>query len=257
VLVLPDRHGFRGTRIEDPTRSFAGRTSFRGVVACVPWPCEQAAARLPDGLELAPAVAPRGHHPVVLLFGEQREPALLRGGFALPMGPTYGELGIFVPYVRPVARSDLCTFASRMWSTYFPAVWEGNHRYFAKDSASMRITDDQFVAADVAARPLVHAVEHAAGGWERVRPGVPPGLDAIRDAFALPILGRPTGGRLARSYFDWDFAAASARPVQASVWLDGALVGEAERRELDVAPGDAVAVRDMTWRLGWPGAFTA
>jgi hypothetical protein len=255
VPALPDRHGFRGTRIDRAPRSFAGRTCFRGVVACAPWPCAYVAGWLPTGFELAPPVAACAHHPIVLVFGEQRDPAVLRGGLAVPIGPSYGELCMFVPYVRSLAHGELCTFAWRMWSTYFPAVWEGNHRYFAKDLATIRSTDDVFVAADHEVRPLVHAVVDGDGDWDAVRAGSPPGLDAIRDAFTLPVLGRPAGGRLASSYFDWDFSAASARPVRTSIWLDGALVGDAQPHELAVAPGDAVAIRDMTWRLSWPGSW--
>lgn len=195
----------------------------------------------------------RDDHPVLVLFGEQSRPALLRAGLALPMGPSYGELGVFVPYVRAVDCRTLCTLAWRMWSTYSPAVWEGNHRYFAKAMASMRSTDELVVAADGAGRPLLHAVVAAAGEWRR--PDGLATLDAIRDAFALPVLGVPAHGRPAVSYFDWDFAAARVRPVQASIWIAAALAGDAAPCELQVTGGDAVAIRDMAWRLSWPGPW--
>ena len=192
---------------------------------------------------------------MLLLFGEQTRPELLRAGLGLPVGPSYGELGVFVPYAS-TGCGRLCTFVRCMWSTYFPAVWEGNHRYFAKDLATMRASDDHFVVADGSARPLVHAVFAADGGWNRVEAGVPHGLDAMRDAFALPVVGRPASGRLAGCYFDWDFGVATARPVRASIWIAGALVGDPQPHDLHVAPGDAIAVRDMTWRLSWPGSWT-
>jgi hypothetical protein len=144
-----------------------------------------------------------------------------------------------------------------MWSTYFPAVWEGNNRYFAKDLATVRSTGDVFVAADRTGRPLLHAVVAGVGAWDRVRRESPPALAAIRDAFALPVLGRPADRRLAACYFDWDFDAASVRPVRASIWIDGPLVGDARPHVLEPAADDAVEVRDMTWRLSWPGSWRA
>lgn len=250
VLEMLDRHRFRGVRADAQAASFAGLAWFSGAIACVAWPRDDLAARLPPELVLAAAVDGAASHPVVFVFGEQARPALLRGGLALPMGVAYGEFGIFVPYVQVADDGRLCTYVWRMCSTYFPAVWEGNHRYFAKAIANMRWRDGLFVMTNESDRPLFHAVLDGADDWTPGRDGGPGWLHPVRDAFALPLVGRPEGRPLAWSRFGWDFEAASVRPVRAAAWVDGGLIGDRVARDLDVAA--AVAVRDMAWRLSWP-----
>jgi hypothetical protein len=252
VLDVLDRHRFRGARDDAPPASFAGLAWFSGVIACATWPRDVLAARLPDGLALAAPVEPTARHPVVFVFGEQAGPAVLRAGLALPTGAPYGEFGIFVPYAQG-GDGRLCTYVWRMCSTYFPAVWEGNRRYFAKAVAKMSWrTDGTFVLASEGDRPLFSALVEGPDEWTSGRGGGPSWLGPVRDAFALPMVGRPERSGLAWSRFGWDFEAASLGPARLAAWVDGTLVDDAAALEIDVV--GAVAVRDMAWRLSWPDA---
>jgi hypothetical protein len=253
-----DRHAFRGERPAGPGHpsSFAGRATFDGVVACVPWPRDEVAARLMDGFELAPAVAPAQTHPLLVVFGEQRDPAVLRGGFALPLGRPYGELGVFVPYVRAAGGRRLCTYVSTMYSTYFPAVWEGNTRYFSKAVGNMSWRGPAFIATTEAGVPVLDALVAPAGDWRSATGADGDGVRAILDAVGLPMVGRPASGRLATSRFGWEFDAATVRPVALSMVLAGALLGVDMPREVAVGSAGALEVRGMTWRLGWPARFS-
>ena len=257
--VQLDRHAFQGKRPVGgchPTQ-FAGHATFDGVVACVPWPRQALATALPAGIELAPAVEPRSTHPLLIVFGEQRDPAVLRAGFALPMGRAYGELGVFVPYARVAGADRLCTYVLSMHSTYFPAVWEGNTRYFSKALGNMRWHGTAFVATTDAGAPLVDALVAPAGEWRPAADGTRDDVRPILDAVTLPIVGRPANGPLATTCFGWEFETASVRPVALSLAIAGALVGAETTREIAVPAGDALAVRGMTWRLGWPAPLSA
>ena len=252
-----DRHGFHGVRpaIAPSPTAFAGRATFDGVIACIEWPRDATSAALPAGIALAPATSPRTTHPVLVVFGEQREPAVLRGGFAFPMGRPYGELGVFVPYVRAPGGNRLYTYVWRMYSTYFPAVWEGNSRYLSKALGNMTWHGSAFVATTETGVPVLDALVAPRGDWRCAEPGDDT-LRHVLDAVTLPIVGRPASGRLASSCFGWDFDGARVRPVAASLQLAGALLDADGAREIAVGADDALAVRGMTWRLGWPAPWS-
>jgi hypothetical protein len=220
VLALPDRHGFRGTRSDGAPRSFAGRTSFCGVIACVPLPCARVAAWLPAGVELAPPVTSRDDHPIVLLFGEQRQPELLRAGLALPMGASYGEFGVFVPCVGPSAAAishlrlpHVVDLLPGRVGRQQPVLRQGLGDC-ALDRRRLRR------AADRTGQPLLHAVVAGAGAWDQVRRESP---RARRDPRRLRAPGaRATGGSpLGRVLLRLGLRRRERRPVRASIWIDG------------------------------------
>jgi hypothetical protein len=229
------------------------------VIACTPWPCDVLATSLPVDLELAPQVTSRGVHPVLFVFGEQRVPAVLRAGLAIPMGAPYGEFGVVVPYVRARGGTLLYTYVWHMHSTYFPAVWEGNTRYFSKATGNMRWHDGGFVMTSEERMPLFDALVAPCAEWRRTETdrNEHVELGPLRDAVELPIVGRPGATRLAVSRFGWDFDAAHVRPVRVVMTLTAALFGDGVSRELTAGPEDALAIRDMTWQLGWPMPWVA
>lgn len=251
-MRAPDRYAYLGERGNAAPASFAGQATFDGFVAWTAWDREALSRRLGSELRLAEPTRPASAHPVVVVCGEQRRPAVLRVGLAIPVGRPYGELGVMVPYVQRPGDRRLYTYVWHMRSSYFPAVWEGNARYFAKALAAMRRFGDGCVVTDERGRPVLDACVRPAGDW---RPGTAAdaSLDAIRDAFALPALGRPATGRWTASRFAWDFAHARVAPATATLALRGDLVGGPDAERHVLAAEEALAVRGMTWRLGWPG----
>ena len=256
MLSLLHRYAFRGTRPPDAPSllEFAGETRFDGVVAATAWARDEIASRLPAELEPAPPASGATMHPVLFVFGEQREPALLRGGVALPFGRPFGELGVIVPYVRAVGGRRLLAYVWRMCSTYFPAVWEGNTRYFAKTIGVMAREPERFSMTSPDGRALLRAVVGDAGPWGATRDHAT-GVAAVRDALALPVVGRTAAGHLVAAPAAWDFGSARVRPVAVRLVVDGSFIDETVPRELDVPPAGALAVEGVTWRLGWPGSL--
>jgi hypothetical protein len=90
------------------------------------WPRERFAALLPPELTLAPNGTAPDVHPVMFVFGDQADGALIFGGLTVPTQITYQELGIVVPFVQYGAARICTTGSQRMYSSYFPAVWHGN-----------------------------------------------------------------------------------------------------------------------------------
>jgi hypothetical protein len=119
--------------------SFAGETSFDGCVTIAGWRRADVARLLPPAVELAANTAADPEtHPVAFVFGEQRNGTIVFASTKLPLGIAYGEFGVLVPFVRYRGGPELHAWVARMYSAYFPVVWDGNFRYgFAKETARM------------------------------------------------------------------------------------------------------------------------
>jgi len=252
---FPDRSAFPGPVVDLAAARprFAGQARFNGFVVLMDWERADVARLLPAELELAENTSGMPHrHPVVLLFGEQTEGAVIFAGLTVPMGPDYGEFAIAVPYVRHRHGRYLHVHVPRMYSSYFPATWSGNAYYgFAKAMASMAWEGPTFMMRSAAGDSLLHAEVEPAGSWSRAARE----LSGLRALFSLPVVGRRADASLVSSYWDLDFQDALARPAHVRVSIDAPLVeGLASRRDIGVSAG-AFEVRGMLWRLTWPAPF--
>jgi hypothetical protein len=213
----------------------------------------------PPAVELA---ACTGGNPdtqaVAFVYGQQRNGTIVFGGTKVPMGIAYGEFGIVIPFVRYRRGAQLHAWVARMYSAYFPVVWDGNFRFgFAKEIASMSWIGSMFVMTNDAGALLFHAAVEPKGEWSSAAGSVLPQLATLREVFALPMLGRRPDGIFVRSAFDWDFTAALVRPAAAWLSLDAALVACAPALRQPPADGTTVAIRGMVWRLSWPSPLDA
>jgi len=228
--------------------SYSAQARFDGVIAFTRWPRADVAALLPPELVTAGTA---DTHPVVFVFGEQRDAAVLFAGFTIPSVGRYLELGILVPSVRPRAGGEERIYVRRMYASYFPAVWNGNvHFGFAKELARLAWDGRAFAVRRDDGDVLLDAVTHATGRWTAVRAGGPPGFEAMRAVFACPVVGRKGDGRYVRSAFGWDFADADVRPTEVNVALAPALGGH----RCTTAPPGGFEVRGMLWKVAWPSA---
>lgn len=238
------------------TGSFVGRADFNGCIAFCNWRKEDVAAVLPADLELAENISSTPEvHPVAFIFGEQTAGATIFAGVTFPMGVSYHEFAMAIPFVRHRRGRYLHTFVPRMYSSFPPATWAGNAHYgLAKEPASMRWHRPLFVIATPGGGLLFHASVEPAGDWAPGPRAELANFAAMRAVFSLPVVGRRHDGTYVASYFGWDFGAARVRPARAWLSIDAALVeGLAPRWCTALAPG-TFEVGRMTWKLSWPDA---
>jgi hypothetical protein len=230
-----------------------GQAQFNGVVAFTNWPRGEVEAILPAGLELAANEVAPAWHPVAVICGEQTEGAVIMAGFTVPTGIRYHEFGIGVPFVRHGGDRALHIYIPRMYSSYFPAVWNGNAHYgFAKKLARMVQSGTDLAAFDEDETPLVRAEIEPAGEW---LPGARCPLanfERMRAVFAFPVIGRRADGRYVCSRFDWAFNGALVRRVEAYISIDALLAPGLTPRRCRSATEGAFEVSGMRWRLTWP-----
>lgn len=254
---LPNVSAFLGTAfgLDGYHGSFVGQASFDGVISVMMHPRNQVAALLPDDLVPAEAASATPElHPVVILFGDQREASLLTGGFPVALGITYQESMLAIPCVRHIHGLQLHTFSAIMHTNHAPARWSGNTYYgYAKQMADLGWSDTSFVVAEPNGGVIAHARIETADVW--FSPDKAPGvaLRNIRDYFALPILGRKDDGTYVASHFEWRFDDAAVRPVDASLSVERGLAGLQSGVHAD-APSGSIQVRRMRWRVSWPFA---
>ena len=233
---------------------FAFQAHFDGLVVFTLWRRADVEALLPAGL--VPATDPTGFelHPVVFIFGEQHRGETLFGGRALPTGGDYHECGIFIPYVKHVAGRYLHCYAQRMYASYHPVVWTGNaHWGLAKKQATMWWHEALYVVMDTTGRALIEAMAEPDSDWQPADRCTLANFAAVRALGVLPVLGRRPDRTYVTSYFDWDFTHAQARPARAHVTILAPLGGGLLPRECPSAPGGALEVRGMRWKLSWSG----
>ena len=251
--MIRPAHGAGGTPA-DP-RAYAGEAIFDGCIAIAPAPRADVARLLPSDLELADAgPTEQPTHPIAFVFGEQRSARPLFGGLRLPVGADYGECAVMVPFVRYRGAADVLSYAARMYSTYFPPVWDGNVRYgFSKSLARMWRQGGMFALTDERDALLIHAGTEPAGEWSAGNACALPGFSSMEEMFALPVAGRKTDGTWVQSFFGWDFRAAAVRPARAWITIDAPVLPTIVAGACYDA-ASAFEVRAMRWRLSWPTA---
>jgi len=241
-----DVNAFRG--------SFVGEARFHGCIMFSNWPRREVARLLPPELELAGNNSALSDvHPVVFIFGEQTDGAVIFGGVTVPTGVHYHEFGMAIPFVKHVRGRYLHTHIVRMYASYFPAVWNGSTHYgFAKEMGKMSWQGPVFVLTTEEEALLFHAAVEREGEWSPGSACMLPSFEAMREAFALPIVGRKADGTLVCSYFGWAFSEASVRAADACASIDAPLVDGLTPRRCHDVPSGTFDVRGMTWRVTWP-----
>jgi hypothetical protein len=233
--------------------SFVGQALFRGCIAVTHWKRNEVDSLLPSDLVLASNLSSTPEdHPVVFLFGEQREGTLLYAGVALPTGIGYGEFALAIPFVHHRDGRHLHTFVPRMYSAYPPAVWSGNLYYgFGKEQAQMWWQGPVFLLCSLTGPLLFHAaIEQGLPVARSSQDSSDPDLATLQAIFAMPVLGRRASGSYVCSYFDWDFQQALVHRAESVLSVDASFVHGLTPR---TCHGDATfAVDGMLWKLSWP-----
>jgi len=234
--------------------SFAGQARFNGCIAVTNWLRAEVERLLPPQLALAANASPTPDlHPVIFVFGEQTQGAVIFARLPVPAGPDYGEFALAIPFVRHRHGRHLHVHVPRMYSSYFPATWNGNAHYgFGKAMARMEWRGPVFLMTNETDDLLLHAAVEPAGDWVSGAAADLPLLAALRAIFSLPVVGRKADGRLVCSWWGWGFGDALVRPAAASVSIDAPLVEGLPLRTCTAVPGGSFEVRGMAWKLTWP-----
>ncbi len=232
--------------------AFVAEAEFDGAIVCTYWPRSDVARLLPAGLSLARNVSAEPElHPVVFVLGTQTNAALLLGGVSIPTNVTFAEIMIAVPFVHRAAGGSISVFIPRIYSADRFSTWSGNANYgFNKQLADMGWLGRTFTVSARGGPLLAHATVEDEGGWAPC--GDLPGLTVVAGAFRLPALGRRSDGRDVCSYFDWQFAAATARAARGVVAIDASLGAGLDPRICHGVQSGTFRVRRMRWRVSWP-----
>lgn len=237
-------------------REYVGEATFNGCVAVCDRPRREIERWLPRGMRLTEA--PRSDpadHPLVFLFGEQTRGTIHFGGVPFPLGIRYDEFALFVPNVELGASSRLHTFVARMYSSYFPAVWSGNAHYgFAKALARMRWRGTEFSLTPPDGRVAVRAVVERRAEWRRAAISPSRARSTLELLTRLSALGIRRDGNVMRSRFHFGLDRAQVREVDAEIGVETAIVAGQPTGIYRAAERNALEVRGMSWRLGWPEA---
>ncbi|HSQ01222.1 MAG TPA: hypothetical protein VL049_28715 [Candidatus Dormibacteraeota bacterium] len=254
MSILPPRAAFPGPALpaERAGVTDAGQSRFDGCLAAVALPRAEVASLLPAELALAAGAAEGDTHPLVLMFGEQLDCAMIVGGLLVPTQLRYWEFCLAIPYVVRRGGRYLHTYVARMYSSWAPVVWDGNARFgYAKERADMRWEGDLFIATGDDGGLRWHAAVQQDGAWGRA---APPGFAPLAEALALPIAGRRADGSWVESYFRLGLGDALLRPARAVLWFDTPLIPGLAPQVCHAPAGAALAMRGMTWRLTHPVA---
>lgn len=215
------------------------------------------AAALPPNLLLAPNSAAPDLHPVIFLFGHQRNTKWIVAGTRIPIGDDYTEMMVLIPFVQKDAGGNMHTYAARMYLDDLEAILLGNlHFFYAKkwgtvDELGLAFTqfhnETPYFEAGIQVGEW-HTSEQAESEL--------PNYVAIREIFEMPIVGSSGLLGLKCSYFEFHYENAMVAAVQSqhrflqpfresmAAWVGlGALSS--------VRDG-AVAIQGLTWRIAAP-----
>jgi hypothetical protein len=253
TAFFPDRSAFAGPVHElgpVPATAFAGQARFTGGVLATAVARAEAAAMLPPELELAPpANGTAAIHPLLVTFGDLDDGSFVFGGLPFEALPPYGELCVAIPFVRRRGGRSLHLWSARLFTTSWPSCWHGNATYgLRKAMATMRRDAPTLVVTAAEGAEVARAELRPGGEWHRTAPA----FDAIRRAFALPVVGRRDDGTLVSSYFRWETDDVLVRPAEATVSLAAGAVDGLAAGPRRGARDATFAVRRMLWRVTWP-----
>ena len=236
------------------TGSFVSQARFNGYIMFSNWERRDVDKLLPPDLALGSNTSSTPDvHPIVFVFGDLVDGATLFGGFTYFTGIAYQEFAIGIPFVKHTRGAYLHTYIPRMYSTYFPPTWSGNTYYgFGKEIARLRWQGPMFLITTEDDQLLLHVPVEISGSWVRGDACGLPNFEAMRDVFAMPIVGRKANGSYVCSQFGWDFSDALVRPASARISIDAPLVAGLTPRQCHGVPAGTFQVQGMIWRLSWP-----
>ncbi len=233
--------------LKKPLPRLAGVGEQTATFVVVPLPRDQAAALLPDELQLLPCdVAGQGKHPLLCMFGRQRNvhtsfPLLdgrdtadvakylgslsgaVDGSHLKPLALNYLEIISVVPFVgwSDAAAAAACpgpfVWAPRLYLDQPVAIFLGWLVGYAKEFAWINGDQTSMAAAGLDNAPRLTGWAHPRG------PGAPPTafpkFADLRKILKQPVMGCTVEGTYIRTTFDYQLDQARVWPALAEVRL--------------------------------------
>lgn len=232
---------------------YAARALFDGCISVCRWPRAAVVDLLPPELALASDEDGDGWHPLLVVFGRQRETAWTFGGLVAPVGEDYEELLLAVPFVRLRGTRELATYVPGMRSSDLSSTWVGAQLYgLGKEIACVEHRGPLSIWTAADGRLVFHALLGPAADDVAAQVDTGAALGTLRQVAALPVVGKRYDGSFVGCYFDWDFREARARPVSCSMSFDEPLGARGPVGAARGVPGATLWVEGMIWRLSWP-----
>ncbi len=234
------------------------QSHYDGTVFAASLDRQLVSAILPSQVRLAAPKDPaRSRHPVLLMFGLQKEPCELINGVPVPI-PTakpYHELILLVPFVVKLGQDRWHSYSARMYLDYLPPIAIGNGYYaYSKElgefewfgtESETRYYGNTVFEADISAPDAWLNEAQALAQW--------PAFADFQKLLEMPIVGHNSLLGYVRSYFEWDYTDAQFAAVSSTFrFCQEFRAGMRPWVDLDVlaAASDAsFSVRNVRWRL--------
>jgi hypothetical protein len=223
---------------------------------------------LPPGMQLATNSAASTLHPVIFMFGHQRNTKWLIGGISYPVFDQYEEMILIVPFVQQAGQTNWHNYVVRMYLndlTWF-AIGVGNSVYaYAKEFGTF---DELGLGVTVFSDLLYTSTPFfvagmQVGAWQTSAEAESalPNYKAIQAIFEMPVLGYDDsifGPRLVCSYFEFHYDTAMVAPLQSQhrflQSFRGNMAPWVGLGLLSSVPDGAIAIAGLDWRLQNPPA---
>lgn len=241
-----------------------GQSTYNGSIAVTLLERSLVEQVLPGDLSLARRADSGSTHPVIHLFGHQRDLMLVQGGNPQPAGADdYQEMILLIPFVVRGSGTKWHSFVVRMYLDDAAAVALGNAVYaYAKLLAQLTESgpaENLTLQVLLLSEPFFEGNVKQAGPWRSSgnASATLPRWSDVQEIFSMPLVGADvvlgTVVRVVCSYWEWDYAAAEVAPATSQhQFLQPFREGTQDWPQLGLlssAPDGAFAIRGLRWRL--------
>jgi hypothetical protein len=241
-----------------------GQSTYNGSIAVTLIDRSLVEKVLPGDFSLAQRADSGSTHPVIHLFGHQRDLMIVQGGIPEPAGADdYQEMILLIPFVVRASGTKWHSFVVRMYLDDAAAVGLGNAVYaYAKLLAALTESgppENLTMQVLLLSEPFFRGTVKLAGPWRTSgnAGATLPRWSDLQEIFRMPLVGADvvlgTVVRVVCSYWEWDYTAVEVAPASSQHQFlrpfregtqDWPLLGL-----LSSASGGAFAIRGLRWRL--------
>jgi hypothetical protein len=253
---------FNGTYLPRSSNAkTGGEATYSGYIVFTNLSRSLVDAVLPPDLQLATNSVNLDLHPVIFLFGHQRNTKWLIAGTPIPIGNDYKEMMVVIPFVQKQGGVNWHNYVLRMYLDDWAAISLGN-LYFAyakewgtADEFGIAFTEFHYVT------PYFSASMQE-GTWQTSAQAelALPNYKAIQAIFEMPMVGWDSWLGLKCSYFEFHYGNAMVAALQSEHQFlrsfranMGAWVALGS---LSSVPDGAIAIEGLDWRINHPPAPT-
>ncbi len=184
-----------------------GQATYSGYIVFTNIDRSTVAAALPSDLKLATNLSPTPDlHPIIFLYGHQRNTHWIIGGTTPQVGQDYTELTVLIPFVQNLDGTRWHNYVARMYLDDLGAIYVGNLFYaYAKEWGKSDESGTAFTECHDAQEYFGAAMQES-GGWLPSAQAETALLNyqAIETIFEMPMVGW-NDYSFTCSYFDFNY----------------------------------------------------